>query len=300
VTQTDGQTSTSETLQTTGDLSEADAWVALLGLDGADTFTNDGYVDPFLLASSPSAGELYSAAVDFPLSFSPGPSISHTRVRRATDLNIDPALVGSIQWPPSSSTAELSGDTRQPWMPRITSIESEPCPVGISDARLSSLESSLGGGQRHRPTRWALRLFLGTYFDVFNIHLPLLHAPSFDFEHQPRGLLLAMAAIGALHRLEHRSAAILYRSADEAAPAGAYPVQTTSFSRGPGSMPPGPNAYGKGQCLAYYQTRLLLQYFGIFGEDSELAQRSLGMIAELAVTVRAQSGPSRSRGLRKH
>jgi hypothetical protein len=130
-----------------------------------------------------------------------------------------------------------------------------------------------------------LRLFLGTYFNVFNIHLPLLHAPSLDPDHQPRGLLLAIAAIGALYRLEHRSANLLYWAADGAAPAGASPSQMESFYQGTTRPSLGMNACGKWQCLAYYQTRLLLQYFGILGGAPELAERSLGMIAELSLTV---------------
>lgn len=80
----------------------------------------------------------------------------------------------------------------------------------ISDAVISRLRSSLGEEDRETPTPAALRLFLGSFFDVFNVHLPLLHAPSFHFNDQPKELLFVMAAIGAMYCLERRAAALLY------------------------------------------------------------------------------------------
>lgn len=118
-----------------------------------------------------------------------------------------------------------------------------------------------------------------------------MHVPSFDFDNKPPGLLLAMAAVGAMYRLERHAAAILYRAADAAAPVGASPVRIGSFHRGSRGSSEQPNDSGKWHSLAYYQTRLLLQYVGILGGDSELADRSLCMISELSTTVSGTDAP---------
>lgn len=194
---------------------------------------------------------------------------------------------------PSSDTPKIHGISCHPWPPlaALPSIRPRAFPVQISDAVLSSLRNSIGGEGRQRLTTATLRLFLGTYFDVFNIHLPMFHAPSFDFNCQPRGILLIMAAIGALYCLEHRSAASLYWAADAAAPVGS-PFQTQTSEQSTPSIFLGQGVAGNSQCLSYFQTRLLLHYFGILGGDKHLAERSLGMIAELSLTVREPDTPS--------
>lgn len=132
-----------------------------------------------------------------------------------------------------------------------------------------------------RPLRCGL--YLSTYFEVFNVHLPLLHAPSFDSEHQASGLLFAMSTVGALYRLERRVAALLYRAADAAMPICTSEIQNSFFhSRGTGaSADRAASAGGNWHSLAYHQARLILHYVRLFGGNSELAERSLGMIAEL-------------------
>ncbi|KAG6355330.1 hypothetical protein INS49_003291 [Diaporthe citri] len=121
----ESQASTATTSQPAENVSEAEAWTALLGLDGFDPFSYDGSLNEFTFLASSATG------------------------------------------------------------PEVPTVR-------ISDAVISSLRSSLGPEDRQTPTPAALRLFLGTYFDVFNVHMPLLHAPSFDFDSQPHGLLLAI------------------------------------------------------------------------------------------------------------
>lgn len=281
VAETDSQINISVTPQTAEDMSEGQAWTALLGLDEFDPFASHGSVDGIPFAGSSMADGFNLADMNF--SMPTEPPTPHRPLHLATDVIIDLTLTGSKQRIPPTATTELHGNILQPWSHPLPSMGPEFSPVRISDAVLLSLRDSLGEEQRRRPTTEALRRFLEAYFDVFNVHLPLLHAPSFEFDQQPRGLLLVMAAIGALYCLEHRSAALLYWAADAAVPVGSLRME--SSQQPTRSTPLEPTSSGKGHCLAHYQTRLLLQYFGIFG-DPELTERSLGMIAELSLTVR--------------
>lgn len=277
------------TSRPTEDVSEAQAWTALLGLDGYDPFAYDGSLNgfPFLASSAPDAFPLTPSNFTMPAE----PPEPHQTLHPVTDVNIQAAHADSGQRDPRSPTTDLRGNIPQPWPPPLPSIGPESSTVRISDAVISRLRGSLGEDDPQTPTPAALRLFLGTYFDVFNVHLPLMHAPSFDFEDKPQGMLLAMAAVGALYRLERRAVALLYRAADAAAPVGANPVRIGSFHQDSPGTSAGSNDPGKWHSLAYYQTRLLLQYVGILGGDSELADRSLCMIAELSFTVSGTEAP---------
>lgn len=265
------------------DMSEGQAWTALLGLDDFDPFASNGSVDGVPFAGSSMTDDFHLTDINF--SMPTEPPTPHQTLQATNNVFIDPSLTGGKQRVPPTSTTELNGSIPQPWPPPLPSIGPEVSSVRISDAVLSSLRDSLGEDERQHSTTGALRRFLGAYFDVFNVHLPLIHAPSFNFDRQPRGLLLAMAAVGALYCLEHRSAALLYWAADAAAPVGASMSQMESSHQPARGKSPGPTISGKWECLAYSQTRLLLQYFGIFGGEPELAERSLGMIAELSLTV---------------
>lgn len=285
----DSQVSISARSQHAEHMSEGQAWTALLGLDGFDPFANVGSVDGLPFPGSSMADDFNLADMDFPMPTEP--STHHQALHPVVDINTQATLAGSRQWLTPTSITELHARVPQSMLPPLPSVGPEVSQVRISDAVLSSLRGSLGEEERQCPTESALRVFLGSYLDVFNVHLPLLHVPSFEFDHQPLGLLLAMAAIGALYRLEHRSAALLYWAADVAAPIGAGPFQMEPSQQDTSSASLGPKSAGKWQSLAYYQTRLLLQYFGIFGGNSELAERSLGMIAELSFTVRESHAP---------
>lgn len=284
VSEVESQPSTVATSQLAEDIPEADAWTALLGLDGFDPFSYDGSLTgfPFLASSAADAFPLATTNFSMPTE----PSILHQTPHPAGDIDTQTTLAGKGSWIPPSLGAELRGNIPQPWPPPLPSLGPEVSRVRISDAVISSLRSSLGPEDSQTITPAALHLFFGTYFDVFNVHLPLLHASSFDFDNQPQGLLLAMAAVGALYRLERRAVCPLYRAADAAAPVGASQIQIGSFHRGTRGSSVESNSSGKWHSLAYYQTRLILQFVGILGGDSELAERSLGMIAELSLTVR--------------
>lgn len=284
VAETDSQVEIPAIPQNTEDMSVGQAWNALLGLDDFDPFASHGSVNGVPFAGSSMADEFHLADMNF--SMPTEPPTPHQALHPATDVFTDPTLTGSKQRIPPTSTTELRGSIPQPWPPPLPSVGPEVSTVQISDAVLSSLRDSLEEDERQRPTTRALGRFLGAYFDVFNVHLPLFHVPAFDFDQQPQGLLLAMAAIGALYCLEHRSATLLYWAADTAAPVGARELQMESSHQSTRSTSLEPSFAGKWQCLAHCQTRLLLQYFGIFGGGPELTERSLGMIAELSLTVR--------------
>lgn len=275
----------SETSQHAENMTGGQAWTALLGLDGFDPFASHGSVDGISFAGPSMADEFHMADMNFSMPTEP-PTPHRASLHPATNVFNEQLPTANKQSTPLTPTTELHGSIPQPWPPPLPSIGPEISSVQVSDAVLLSLRDSLGEDERQRPTTGALRLFLGAYFDVFNVHLPLIHAPSFEFDQQPRGLLLAMAAIGALYCLEHRSAALLYWAADTAAPVGDRSLQMESSRQRTRSTSLEPDSGGKWQCLAHCQTRVLLQYFGIFGADTELTERSLGMIAELALNVR--------------
>lgn len=56
--------------------------------------------------------------------------------------------------------------------------------------------------------------FINSFIDAFHPHLPIIHLPSFLPSQAPSLLVLAMASIGALYRLSHRKAHILYDFAE--------------------------------------------------------------------------------------
>lgn len=279
------QTSTVATSQLTEDVSEAEAWTALLGLDGFDPFSYDAsvYGFPFLASSAADASPFTATNLGSPI----GPTNHRETLHPLGDVNTQTSTTGDRPSIPASLVTRHIENAAQFWPSPLPSIGPQGPPVRISDAVISRLRSSLGEDDCQTPTPAALRLFLGTFFDVFNVHLPVLHAPSFDFDDQPEGLLLAMAAIGAMYRLERRASALLYRAANEAAPVGARSAQVGSFHRSSSDS----SADRRWRSLPYYQTRLLLQYVGILGGDAELAERSLGMIAELSLTVSGSDVP---------
>lgn len=286
VTEVDSQASTAATSDPTcaGDFSDAQAWTALLGLDGFDHFPDNDPLEGLPFLGSSTADPFRLAAMDLS---APTESLNpHESLQPAVDTNPKPSAWDNRPWIAPSHAAELRGDNTQPWPPPLPSLGPEVPQVHVPDAVISNLRASLGEEDREGLTPAALRLFLGSYFDVFNVHLPLLHEPSFDFAEQPTGLLLAMAAVGAMYRLERRALGVLYRAADAAAPVGASPVQIGSFHGGVARGGAGTDPPPTWRSLGYYQARLLLQYVGILGGDAELTDRSLGMIAELSFTVR--------------
>lgn len=274
-------------------MSEARAWFTLLGLDGFDPFPNDGSLHGGPLTASSSMIDEFRLAD--PESFLPIEPINPNHIpSQALSANVEVTLGPNIAETLPSASPKIHGIKFHLQPPPLPGIGPQVFPIRISEAKLASLANSVGGEKHQRPTAAMMRLFLGTYFGVFNVHLPLLHAPSFDFDHQSQGLLLIMAAIGALYRLEHRYAASLYWAADVAAPVGASPTQTQAFEPSTPSMGLAQAAGGNLHSLSYFQTRLLLHYFGILGGDEDLADRSLGMIAELSLTVRNSDAPDTS------
>lgn len=63
------------------------------------------------------------------------------------------------------------------------------------------------------PTKTKCQRYLRCYFQYFQVHLPLLHSPTFCPEGAPHTLLLAILAIGALYAFDHKEAKTLYMTA---------------------------------------------------------------------------------------
>ncbi|GIZ49117.1 hypothetical protein CKM354_001215600 [Cercospora kikuchii] len=81
--------------------------------------------------------------------------------------------------------------------------------------RALQLRSAIPSSQHaHYPTVDALRASVHMYLRAFDVHLPLFHLPSFQAAVEVPQQLFAVAAIGALYRLERHTAAFCYLSAE--------------------------------------------------------------------------------------
>lgn len=52
--------------------------------------------------------------------------------------------------------------------------------------------------------------FLNSYVQCFDLHFPMVHWPTLDIKSTPSPLIFSMCSIGALYRLDHRRARVLY------------------------------------------------------------------------------------------
>lgn len=75
----------------------------------------------------------------------------------------------------------------------------EQCPITVTNLALPSSQS--------------LTRFINAFFDGFYPHMPMVHIPTFTVEGCPPELILAMAALGAQYRHEHRKGVILFYAA---------------------------------------------------------------------------------------
>lgn len=81
----------------------------------------------------------------------------------------------------------------------------------------------------HFPTVDALRSSVQTYFEAFDIHLPIFHIQSFQAAAEIPQQLLAVAAIGALYCRTYRASSTLERKGCPLCP-GWHPNTTTTLS----------------------------------------------------------------------
>ena len=63
------------------------------------------------------------------------------------------------------------------------------------------------------PSCHSLTRYVNAFFDGFYPHMPIVHIPTFDVKDCPPELILAMAALGAQYRHEHRKGVLLFYAA---------------------------------------------------------------------------------------
>ncbi|PYH29949.1 FTFMHR domain-containing protein [Aspergillus neoniger CBS 115656] len=156
------------------------------------------------------------------------------------------------------------------------------------------------------PSRCALVRYLEGYFRGFHDHLPFLHVPTFRAETVELELLLAMAAVGALHRFEHHKGHQLYVAARSLidqntqdrrrklvgqlvgrSPGSAAYTSPFSDSRRNPRNPASADEMAEENTseLQRAQALIVLTAMSSWGEEV-LAQDSLAMSSQLAVLVR--------------
>lgn len=128
------------------------------------------------------------------------------------------------------------------------------------------------------PTIDALRCSVQTYLQAFNVHLPLFHTPSFHAAAEIPQQLLAVAAIGALYRLERRTAAFCYLAARNIAKSETQRENQHSLdSQSIAELlePHESMAAGMSDTLGSARTQLLLSFFGVFHGTAGLVESTL-------------------------
>ncbi|KAK4620724.1 Transcriptional regulator [Fulvia fulva] len=135
------------------------------------------------------------------------------------------------------------------------------------------------------PSTHLVRVCLAAYFESFNVHLPLIHQPTFQYTDEPPQLLLAMAAIGALYRLERKVATYLYLAAEASLPDATFVSDQTCadlFYAGDLASPDAAVDNIQTIKLADARTLLLLMLFGAFSGNREVSENAIGRQGRLA------------------
>jgi hypothetical protein len=216
------------------------------------------------------------------------------------DPNIDPALtsmqpVGNTLTGNPREAAQFPPEQHSPASyhslpPSYSGANNSPpsFSVAFTDHSVSTLLGFKGLVSRYGDLLNAgtLRLCLQTYFDAFNIHMPLFHLPTFTSDHLPRKLLFIMAAIGALYRLERRLAAFLYLAAEDAsktdldASHDKY-AQQHGFRCEDLVQPSRDIVLEPNWTLADGQTQFLLAAFGTLSGNNSVSARAMGRLGIL-------------------
>lgn len=153
---------------------------------------------------------------------------------------------------------------------------------------LDDLHSRLSLVERNSivvPSANIIEKCLQSYFECFHIHLPTFHLQTIDFCMMQSPLLLSMCAIGALYRLERKTAGTLFLIAEKALdnslledknlgiqPIGdvfSDPTQTQSQS-----VPLRP--------MWIMQCKLLLTFFAMFSWDAAIVRRATDQMSFLS------------------
>ncbi|OQV07302.1 hypothetical protein CLAIMM_11757 [Cladophialophora immunda] len=131
------------------------------------------------------------------------------------------------------------------------------------------------------PEALALEKCMRSYTDAFHVHLPIVHIPALLVEETPSPLILIMCAIGALYRLERKSATSMYRKASQA-----FTLSMSSWLAvnepllAIDNSPPWQNetTHPKSLPLWMMQTRFLLALFGTLNGSAGLIKTAFGWL----------------------
>jgi hypothetical protein len=180
----------------------------------------------------------------------------------------------------------IRSPSRSPRLPRIAKLTPTPRPIltfteAMRSRLLQDLEARVGSTYLCKspiPSASILEKCLRAYFDAFHIHFPLLHIPTMDLEHTPSVLILAICAIGALYRLQRRTASLLYIHASNALSLADGNPASTVFR--PDCFEtwttPQISQGSKGLCEIWIsQSRLLLTMLGAFNGDPSIAKKAI-------------------------
>jgi len=171
---------------------------------------------------------------------------------------------------------------------RIPRIEKEPfikAPrIAFSNAlyagMLSDLHTRLMIEQRNTfviPNANVIQKSIQSYLDCFHPHLPIFHVPTMDLASMPSPLVLSMCAIGALYRLERKTAGLLFTIA-ELALQNSLPeskvleLQTVSDNFFSSTRNQSNSASTSPTWVV--QCRLLLTFFAVFCWDSAVIRKA--------------------------
>ncbi|KEF54944.1 uncharacterized protein A1O9_09387 [Exophiala aquamarina CBS 119918] len=106
-----------------------------------------------------------------------------------------------------------------------------PCNPLLADLIIAKLQSatatSLHDESSRLPAKLKCQRYFRCYFQVFQTHIPLIHAPMFDPDDASLALLLVMLAIGALYSFDRKEAKILYGLAETIYPSEQHNIPST-------------------------------------------------------------------------
>ena len=294
-------------------LDEADA-DNLLSLDFFDPFLgstfdyiafsalqsgNTGPVQHSPLAESSRSG----ANNGLPLSLNAGEAAGDTGVLAGDTLKQVQAQDHAQSWlesSPSQSISSPSSTTRPRDCDQNRPLEGVPVPLmkttvtssaerealTLTDSQRASLLADLKSGigleglsNFHLPSTAALQKCLRTYYDAFHVHFPFVHLHSLCVQKPPTPLILAMCAIGALYRLERKSAAALFAKTHQLLSCGEKPIahlaQSTPNFMETWVRPSDSPTMSLGPSLATSQARLILTFFAAFNGDPMLVRKAI-------------------------
>lgn len=183
------------------------------------------------------------------------------------------------------------GDGSSPQLHQAAS--SKPPPLIFTDQMRASLLKDLSHRLRsdqsttfRLPTAAALQKCIRTYVDAFHVHLPIFHLQTMDFSRTPSPLVLAICAIGALYRLERRTAAALYLKADQALFAavdrGGHLHKKARLLED-WIRPPLESPTSFQESLWTSQTRLLLAMLSCFSGDTEVISKAIVHLGDFLI-----------------